>query len=121
MFFSYNRHEVDTRIALHARRSIKPIIITATDTDALVLLTRAYRQCNNAKQRLTKINAGTFIDIKTFCDFFGNGICQILPEFHSITGCDTTSYSFGVGKISPFNKMRRLRKMHKLQDLGKKH
>ena len=104
MFFTYNRHEVDTRIALHARRSIKPIIITATDTDALVLLTRAYRQCNNAKQWLTKINAGTFIDIKTFCDFFGNGICQILL-IYLFYWLRYNLPIFGVGKISPFKKI----------------
>ena len=51
-----------------------------------------------------KTNPGMFIDIKTICNFFGNGICQILPGFHSITGCDTASYPFGVGKISPLRK-----------------
>ena len=119
MLFTCNHHEADTRIVLHASRSIKPVIITATDTDVLVLLTHAYPQCNNAKQWLMKTNPGIFIDIKTSCNFFGNDICQTLPGFHSITGCDTTSYPFGVGKISPFKKMRRLSKMHLLQDLGK--
>ena len=62
---------------------------------------------------------GKFIDIKTIRNFFGNSICQILLGFHSITGCDTTSYPFGVGKICPFKKMRCLNKMHLLQDVGK--
>ena len=66
-----------------------------------------------------KTNPGIFIDIKTTCNFFGNGICQILPRFHSITRCDTNFYPFGVGKINPFKKMRRLSKMHLLLDLGK--
>ena len=57
-----------------------------------------------------KTNSGMFIDIKAICNFFENGICQILPGFHSVTGCDTT-YPFHVGKISPFKKMRRLSKM----------
>ena len=70
-------------------------------------------------QWLIKANPGIFIDIKIICNFFENDICQILPGFHSITGCDTTSYPFGVGKISPYKNMRRLSKRHFLQDLGK--
>ena len=66
-----------------------------------------------------KTNPGIFIDIKTIFNFFGNRICQILPRFHTITGCDTTSYLFDVGKISPLKKMRRLSKMHLLQDVRK--
>ena len=68
-----------------------------------------------------KTNPGINVDIKTICNFCGNDICQILPRFHSITGCDTTFYPFCVGKISPFKKMRRLSKMCLLQDLRKKH
>ena len=66
-----------------------------------------------------KTDPGIFIDIKTIFNFFGNGICQILPRFHTITGCDTTSYLFDVGKISPLKKMRRLSKMHLLQNVRK--
>ena len=33
-------------IVLHASRSTKPVIVTATVTDVLVLLTHAYPQCN---------------------------------------------------------------------------
>ena len=116
MVFTGNHHEADASLVLHASRSIKPVIITATNTDVLVLLTHVYPQCNNARQWLMKTNPGIFVDIKTVCNFFGNGICQILPGFHSITSCDTTSDTFGVGKISPFKKMHRLSKMNLLQD-----
>ena len=108
MLFTSNHHKADTRIVLHTSRSIKSVIITADD---LVLLTHTYPQCNNAKQWPIKTNSGIFIDIKTICNFFENGICQILPEFHSVTGCDTTFYPFRVGKISPFRKMCHLSKM----------
>ena len=76
-------------------------------------------QCNNVKQWLMKTNPGIFTDIKAICNFFGNGICLILPGFHSITGCDISSFPFGVGKISPFKKMSRLNKTPFLQDVGK--
>ena len=78
MLFTRNHHEADTSIVLQASRSIKPVIITATDTDVLDLLTHAYPQCNNAKQWLMKINPGIFIDIKTIANFFRNSICQVL-------------------------------------------
>ena len=61
MLFTCNHHETDARIALHGLRSIKPVIITATDTDVLVLLTHAYPQCNNPPEYLFK----QFIDIET--------------------------------------------------------
>ena len=120
MFFTCNHHKADTRIVLHASRSTKSVIISAIDAGLLVLLTHAYPQCNSAKQWAMKTSAGIFIDIKTICNFFGNGICQILPGFHCIIGCDTTSYPFGVGKINPFKKVRRLSKML-LTICGKKH
>ena len=61
-----------------------------------------------------KSNPGTFIYIKTFFNFFGNCICQILPGFSNFIGCDTISYPFGVNKISLFKKMCRLSDMYLL-------
>ena len=66
-----------------------------------------------------KTNPGIFIDIKTICNFFGNGIWQILPGFHSITGCSTASYPFGVGKISPLKKILCLSKMYQCYKMWK--
>ena len=79
MLFTFNHQKADTRFVLHILRSIKSVIITATNTGALVLLTHAYPQCNNAKQWLMKANPDIFIDIKTICNFFENGICQMSP------------------------------------------
>ena len=63
ILFTCNHHKTDTRIALQVSRSKKPVIITATGNDVLVLLTHVYPQRNNAKQWLMKINPGTFIEI----------------------------------------------------------
>ena len=54
MLFTCIYHEADTHIVLHASKSTKPVIITATDTDVLVLLSHAYPQFNNAEQWLMK-------------------------------------------------------------------
>ena len=37
-------------------------------------------------------------DIKKTKVLLGDNICRMLPFLHSVTGCDTTSRMFGVGK-----------------------
>ena len=34
------------------------------------------------------------------CNHFGASVCKLLPAFHCITGCDSTSSCSGVGKES---------------------
>lgn len=64
-----------------------------------------------------KINPGIFIEIKQFCSFYGNVICQILIRFRCISSCDTTSSQFGVGQII-LSKKCDVTKMYPLQDMG---
>ena len=65
------------------------------------------------------IDKETYVDIQDIRSHFGDEICAILPAYHSITGCDTTSYPSNVGKIRPFKKMMTNKSMHLLQNLGK--
>lgn len=37
-------------------------------------------------------------DIKRTKILLGEELCQLLPAVHSLTGCDTTSKPFGIGK-----------------------
>jgi hypothetical protein len=37
-------------------------------------------------------------NIKQTKDFLGEDICHLLPLLHSLTGCDSTSRLFGIGK-----------------------
>lgn len=48
MLFTCN-HEADTKIVLNAVRSLKPLVITATDIGILILPTHLYPQCGKAK------------------------------------------------------------------------
>ena len=41
-------------------------------------------------------------------------MCQVLPAYHSITGCNTSSFAFGIGKVKPFKKMEKLGKCYLL-------
>ena len=66
-----------------------------------VSLFHVYPRCKDAKQCLIKTDFKIFINVKPL---FGNIICQILPEFHGFTGCDTISSPFRVSKIMSFKK-----------------
>ena len=65
------------------------------------------------------IDKDTFVSIKDIRSYFGDDVCSVLPAYHSITGCDTTSYPANVGKIKPFQRMIATNSMHLLHDLGK--
>ena len=39
------------------------------------------------------------------CAFLGKEICSSLLSFHAISGCDTTSFMFNVGKLRCFRKL----------------
>ena len=69
MLFTCNHHGANTCVVLHAASSTKPIVVTAADSDILVLLIHVNRRCQNAKQWQIKINPRIFIDIKTICNF----------------------------------------------------
>ena len=45
------------------------------------------------------------VQVKKIVSLYGECVCSILPAFHSITGCDTTSYPYNVAKVKPFKKM----------------
>ena len=121
--FECNHVEADTRVVLHAYESPNPVIIVASDTDILVLLLHAYtKMCistNEAEQVwYMRIDKERFIDISKIYEFYGSDVCSALPAFHSLTGCDTTSYPFSCGKIKPFKKMIKLKKFNLIEDFG---
>ena len=113
-----NHTEADTRLVLHASRCKNPVIIRATDTDIMILLCYAYSTCKPPHDWLMKIDH-RYISISKVTDQFGDQICQILPAYHSITGCDTTSYPYGIGKIKPIKNMLQHNKSHLLSELGR--
>ena len=81
------------------------VVIVAKDTDVLVLLVWAY-SFYNVKYKCyfkydTEICAGTSV----ICDYVGRDLCFSLPDFRSLTGCDTTSYFFRTGKVRAFKKV----------------
>ena len=49
-----------------------------------------------------KTTQDSFIEISKISTHYGEAVCNVLPAFHSITGCDTMSYPYNVGKVKPF-------------------
>ena len=64
-----------------------------------------------------KIDHERYVSVKALTDRFGDEMCQALPVYHSITGCDT-SFPFGVGKVKPLKKTKKLGKFQLLSQLG---
>ena len=48
-----------------------------------------------------------YADIGAICSFLGTKLSLTLPSLHAITGCDTTSYLYKVGKVKILKKMIR--------------
>jgi hypothetical protein len=88
---------------LQAANSGKGVIcVLSDDTDMFVLLVywvyQAYLQFKVQMERWD----GTVLDINATCADLGPNCLQLLG-MHALSGCDTTSYPFGKGKISALN------------------
>ncbi|KAF3841434.1 hypothetical protein F7725_007296, partial [Dissostichus mawsoni] len=109
-----DQEEADTRIVLHAihlAKTYKRVIIKCDDTDVLVLLLY-YASCSMFGSALVLMHKGKtgkerFVPIKMICEKLGKALCQCLPACHALTGCDTTSSFFKIGKSTAFTKMQK--------------
>ena len=97
---------VQTAIALS---STKSVFVVGSDTDLLVLLTHC---CNTSLYDIyfgdnSKAELKCKIwDIKKTRNVIGNDVADLLPAIHALTGCDTTSRMFGVGKAAALKKLK---------------
>ena len=108
--------EADTRILLHAinlAQSHSRIIVRCDDTDVLVLLIyycgkgvfgdcKVYMKAGHCSKAT---NRQRFIPVNTITDQIGQDVSLCLPASHAISGCDTTSSLFKIGKRTAFSKL----------------
>jgi hypothetical protein len=47
-----------------------------------------------------------YIPVHELCKSLSSVVCEILPADHALTGCDTTSSFFGIGKNSMFKALK---------------
>jgi hypothetical protein len=93
-------------------------VVVAADTDIFVLLVYAFSKVDPAEKWYMKIDKERYVDIGDVCKAYGKEVCDVLPAYHSVTGCDTTSYPYKVGKVKPFRKMVAQRKFTLLTSVG---
>jgi len=65
-----------------------------------------------------QIDHNKFVNVGKIAKFFDESTCLQLPAFHSLTGCDTTSYFYRISKTSVFEKARTNKSLYLLEQLG---
>ena len=114
--FDCNHEEADTRMVLHALREDTNVVIISKDTDVLILLVYAYALKNISKKWFMKIDYDKYINIEKIVKTLGLNVAMNIPKIHAITGCDSTSFFYGVGKIKVLKKC--IDNPDKLQELA---
>ena len=105
-----NHEEADTRIVVHIQHALqqgmKNTEVRTVDIDVVIILVAAFYELVTI-QPLADIWVafGTgknyrFLSINAICDSLGERRARVLPVFHALTGCDTTSAFKGKGKKS---------------------
>ena len=104
--------EADTRMVLHAvslSSQFPRTIIRSDDTDVLVLLVHYTNQGQlskdvfmHARHSGEYVTRERFIPILTIAEKIGNDICQSLLATHALSGCDSMSSLFSIGKKTAY-------------------
>ena len=76
------------------------VVIVEKNTDILILLVWAYTKHNIDHTWYFKYGNEKYANIGTIFAYFEEEICLSLPGFHAITGSDTISYFYRIGKVS---------------------
>jgi hypothetical protein len=109
------QEEADTRIILHSidlARTHCRVIVRCDDTDVLVLLLyyfgrglladEVFMHAGHSGKIVTRER---YIPFHTIAGELGNSVVACLPAAHALTGCDTTSALFKIGKRTAFVKL----------------
>jgi hypothetical protein len=89
------------------------INIKSPDTDVLVLCVHYFSKLQHTQELLFQTgivsstnNRRRYIPVHEICSTISPVFTNILPAAHSVTGCDTTSLLFGIGKQSVFKVLK---------------
>ena len=97
---SADHEEADTRIVLHCAHSTSDfIVISSRDTDIIILLLAHHNRFPNRDIYITMHNK-VYLNLGILVTHLGPQICDSLLLCHSITGCDTVSFMYGIGKVT---------------------
>ncbi|CAC5397473.1 unnamed protein product [Mytilus coruscus] len=114
--------EADTRMILNAlnfdtkfREMGKSgrTIIRTSNTNVIVLCVHYYKHMTHTSElwlqmgNISSVKDGRrFLPIHQLCACLSPTICKLLPAVHALTGCDTTSSLFGVGKQTVYKTLK---------------
>ena len=114
-----NYEEADSKIIFRVCEEDTPVLVRAKDADMFVLLVFARSLTQTKFEWIMQTDKHECIDIDKVYRYLGDDIARIFPQFHAITGCDTTSYKFRRGKRSVIKKLLKKKHLcHYLQNLG---
>lgn len=89
------------------------IIVKSPDTDVLILCIHYFPSMQHTQElwfhtgSITNTKDGRrLIPVHSICSILNPVLCNILPAAHAITGCDTTSSLFGIGKRTVFKVLK---------------
>jgi hypothetical protein len=121
--------EADTRLLLHAvnlSSHHSRTIMRCDDTDVLVLLlyywsrgmlsTEVFMHCGHSGQDTTRER---YIPVHEIANKLGSDVCNILPSVHALSGCDSTSAMYRMGKRTAYSVLTK--NAEALQGLGDLH
>ena len=107
-----NHKEADQRIAYHAIYSSQHnnnVCIVADDSDVYILCLFVAAYCKGIVYFRQGTQAGkqgiTYHNITSLARYLGKEVCDILPNFHALTGSDYTNPFYKRSKIQAFKKM----------------
>ncbi len=111
-----NHEEADTRIILHVLHADRPsgrkgrIVIKCKETFVLVLCIYYFLQLKSTDEMWIKTGVmisttdlRRYIPVHDICKSMPDILCRIMPAAHSLTGCETTSAMYYIGKKTMYN------------------
>ena len=107
-----NHEEADTRMLVHVEHSLvsgaQTIGINSQDTDVLIIVLGFFHQLQaryNFNDIVIDFGLTNRYSVSTIAEKLGTTVCQALPFFHALTGCDTTSAFKNIGKKTAYEVM----------------
>ena len=104
-----NHKEVDTRLLLHAldtsKSGFKRFLIVTVDTDVVVLALCHFFNLD-LQELLIEIGIGKnqrWLPIHLYTERLHQEMCQALPFWFALTGCDSASMFAGWGKMTAWS------------------
>lgn len=97
-----DQEEADTRMMLHAEdcsHLFQRLVLHSPVTDVAVIVTHIFSSllCKQLWMK-TDLRDRLCLAIHALVEKLGSVMCNLLPAFHSLTGCDTTSEPYFIGK-----------------------